>query len=164
MVDDASFVDIQQNGDLDFQLIWPDSEKLFQSLMSADTSSHVPLGTLPLPSSFDDFGIGPLDNHSGAEAIPIGGGHQAVHGVSKMISNLVSQVRSKSHTVPNIIKSSSVTAEVEASSVTSVFLDECLHMFFERFIPTFPVLHRPTFVFKDCTHPLLLNAIAIGTL
>lgn len=92
MVDDASFVDIQQNGDLDFQLIWPDSEKLFQSLMSADTSSHVPLGTLPLPSSFDDFGIGPSDHHSGAEAIPIGGGHQAVHGVSKMISNLVSQV------------------------------------------------------------------------
>lgn len=37
-------------------------------------------------------------------------------------------------------------------------------MFFVRFIPTFPVLHRATFVFRDCTHPLLLNAIAIGSL
>ena len=37
-------------------------------------------------------------------------------------------------------------------------------MFFLRFVPTFPVLHQPTFVFEDCLPPLLLNAIAIGTL
>ena len=37
-------------------------------------------------------------------------------------------------------------------------------MFFVRFTPTFPVLHRSTFVFRDCSHPLLLNAIAIGSL
>lgn len=37
-------------------------------------------------------------------------------------------------------------------------------MFFVRFIPTFPVLHRSTFVFKDCIQPLLLNAMAIGSL
>lgn len=37
-------------------------------------------------------------------------------------------------------------------------------MFFAKFIPTFPILHRATFVFRDCTHPLLLNAIAIGSL
>lgn len=37
-------------------------------------------------------------------------------------------------------------------------------MFFVRFIPTFPILHRATFVFRECTHPLLLNAIAIGSL
>lgn len=37
-------------------------------------------------------------------------------------------------------------------------------MFFERFIPTFPILHRPTFIFRECSHPLLLNAIAIGSL
>lgn len=37
-------------------------------------------------------------------------------------------------------------------------------MFFVKFIPTFPVLHRATFVFRDCAHPLLLNAIAIGSL
>lgn len=37
-------------------------------------------------------------------------------------------------------------------------------MFFVKFIPTFPILHRATFVFRDSTHPLLLNAIAIGSL
>lgn len=37
-------------------------------------------------------------------------------------------------------------------------------MFFVKFIPTFPVLHRATFVFRDCNHPLLLNAIAIGSM
>ena len=61
-------------------------------------------------------------------------------------------------------QSSSVTAAVKATSITSVFLDECLHMFFVRFIPTFPILHRATFVFRECSHALLLNAIAIGSL
>lgn len=37
-------------------------------------------------------------------------------------------------------------------------------MFFVRFIPTFPVLHRATFVFRESTQPLLLNAMAIGSL
>lgn len=37
-------------------------------------------------------------------------------------------------------------------------------MFFTRFNRTFPILHQPTFVLSDCTHPLLLNAIAIGSL
>ena len=37
-------------------------------------------------------------------------------------------------------------------------------MFFVRFTPTFPVLQRPTFVYRDCLQPLLLNAIASGSL
>ena len=37
-------------------------------------------------------------------------------------------------------------------------------MFFVKFIPTFPILHRATFVFRDCARTLLLNAIAIGSL
>jgi hypothetical protein len=45
-----------------------------------------------------------------------------------------------------------------------VFLDSCLYMFFTNFVPSFPVVHRPTFVFRDWTHPLLLNAIALGSL
>lgn len=91
VVDDASFIDMSQNADLDFQLIWPDSEELFQSLMAVDTASHIPLGTLPMSSNFDN--VTPRDlfeqNRSATEAIPSGGGHQAVHGVSKMISALV---------------------------------------------------------------------------
>jgi hypothetical protein len=37
-------------------------------------------------------------------------------------------------------------------------------MFFENIIPMFPIFHRPTFVFRDCAPPLLLNAIALGAL
>jgi hypothetical protein len=37
-------------------------------------------------------------------------------------------------------------------------------MFFTQFVPNFPVVHAPTFVFKDWTAPLLLNAIALGSL
>lgn len=62
------------------------------------------------------------------------------------------------------MQSSSITAAAESNSIQSVFLDECLHLFFVRFNPTFPILHRATFVFRDCIHPLLLNAIAIGSL
>ncbi|KIY00008.1 uncharacterized protein Z520_04645 [Fonsecaea multimorphosa CBS 102226] len=146
----------QQAGDLDFELIWPDSEDLLQTLMSSDASNQwqIPLGTLPFsatpstadkcfetPSSFDE-------RPPSIGAIPSGGNHQAVQDVSKMVSNV----------------SSSVTAAARSTSITSVFLDECLHMFFVKFIPTFPVLHRATFIFRDCAHPLLLNAIAIGSL
>lgn len=37
-------------------------------------------------------------------------------------------------------------------------------MFFTKFVPIFPVFHRPTFVFRSCSAPLLLNAIALGSL
>ncbi|CAI7649722.1 unnamed protein product [Penicillium pancosmium] len=143
--------------DLDFALIWPDSENLFQSLMSSDTTDQweMPLGTLPFPPVVQDintmnFGSPSSfdDRSSSVGTIPSGEGHQAVRDVTEMITS----------------SSSSVTAAVKATSITSVFLDECLHMFFVRFIPTFPILHRATFVFRECTHALLLNAIAIGSL
>ncbi|KAL4890511.1 C2H2 type zinc finger domain protein [Aspergillus ambiguus] len=143
--------------DLDFALIWPDSENLFQSLMSCDATDQwqMPLGALPFPPvvqdvnsmnfgsphSFDDRG-------SSIGTIPSGGSHQAVRDVTEMVTS----------------SSSSVTAAIKSTSITSVFLDECLHMFFVRFIPTFPILHRATFVFRECTHPLLLNAMALGSL
>ncbi|KAL4872737.1 hypothetical protein BDV12DRAFT_125710 [Aspergillus spectabilis] len=143
--------------DLDFALIWPDSEDLFQSIMSSDTSDQwqIPLGALPIPPVVQDvsgmnFGSPNSfdDRASSIGTIPSGGSHQAVRDVSDMVTS----------------SSSSVTAAVKATSITSVFLDECLHMFFVRFIPTFPILHRATFVFRDCTHPLLLNAMALGSL
>ncbi|KAL3476812.1 C2H2 type zinc finger domain protein [Aspergillus californicus] len=143
--------------DLDFALIWPDSENLFQSIMSSDTADQwqMPLGSLPIPPVVHDvnginFGSPNSfdDRASSIGTIPSGGSHQAVRDVSDMVTS----------------SSSSVTAAIKATSVTSVFLDECLHMFFVRFIPTFPILHRATFVFRDCTHPLLLNAMALGSL
>ncbi len=62
------------------------------------------------------------------------------------------------------VQSVNVASKAESTGLTTVFLDGCLHMFFTEFVPSFPVVHRPTFVFKDWTHPLLLNAIALGSL
>ncbi|KAF2719503.1 C2H2 type zinc finger domain protein [Polychaeton citri CBS 116435] len=144
--------------DLDLNLIWPDSQDLFQSIISADKNGtwQLPLGTLPFPSDTQyaevpSVNMGPTSAPSHATSdrpSRHGDNHQAVRGVSNMVTNI----------------SSSINAALESASITSVFLDECLHMFFDRFIPTFPVMHRWTFIFRDCTHPLLLNAIAIGSL
>jgi hypothetical protein len=68
----------------------------------------------------------------------------------RLTFNLLSQLRS-------------VTNHNELADLTPRFLDSSLHMFFTKFIPIFPVLHRPTFVFRDFSAPLLLNAIALGS-
>lgn len=93
---EPDMIDMHCATDLDFQLIWPDSEELFQSIMSTDTTSHIPVGTLPFPQGIDRFTPTSLDSPtslddrgSAIKAIPNGGGHQAVYGVSRMISNLV---------------------------------------------------------------------------
>ena len=155
--DALGFQDDLQFSDADLNLIWPDSEELFNSLFCSDfTNSWLPAGTLPLPSADADpsgngvaaagvFGPDQPPSRGELQAVD---GHHAVHGVSEMVSKY----------------SSSLTAAVESKSITSVFLDECLHMFFERWLPTFPIMHRATFVYKDCSHHLLLNAIAIGSL
>lgn len=87
----------QVAADLDFDLIWPDSENLFQTIICPDITDQwqLPLGTLPFsaspgpseiafgtPRSFDE-------RPSSIGMIPSGGNTQAVHDVSKMISNLV---------------------------------------------------------------------------
>jgi hypothetical protein len=98
--------DMLQAPEIGSDLIWPDSETLFQTIMSMDTANQwqMPLGTLPFlpgsqqagsdicdtssnnfksPDSFDDRG-------PAISAIPSGGSHRALHDVSKMVSNLVS--------------------------------------------------------------------------
>ncbi|KAF1988401.1 C2H2 type zinc finger domain protein [Aulographum hederae CBS 113979] len=133
--------------DLDFELMWPDSEDLFQLITSPNSSM---LHTESI-STWDNSAGSPRtfnDQAPSIENLPSGGNQKAVSDVSKMVARW----------------SSSITAAAESSTLTSTFLDECLHMFFVRFIPTFPVLHRATFVFRECIHPLLLNAVAIGSL
>jgi hypothetical protein len=77
-----------------------------------------------------------------------GPGHFAMQQMSKLIADL----------------SSSLTAEIESTGITSAFLDTCMHVFFQKFIPSFPVLHKPTFLVRESSHPLLLNIIALGSL
>ncbi|KUM62749.1 hypothetical protein ACN42_g4376 [Penicillium freii] len=82
--------------ELDFALVWPDSESLFQTLMSSDTTDQwqMPLGTLPFPPVVQDingmnFGSPNLfdDRRSSVGAIPSGGGHQAVRDVTEMVTS-----------------------------------------------------------------------------
>jgi hypothetical protein len=120
---------------------WGDSGDMLHFLLS-DFSTCWPL-TLPV-MQFE-----PVVNHS----IPTlnqqtGPGHFAMQQMSKLIADL----------------SSSLTAEIESTGITSAFLDTCMHVFFEKFIPSFPVLHKPTFLVRESSHPLLLNIIALGSL
>ena len=64
----------------------------------------------------------------------------------------------------DIAQSYGLAREVESSGVTADFLDTCLSMFFSRFVQVFPVVHQATFLLRDCTPPLLLNVIALGSL
>lgn len=133
----------------DHQLEWPESEHLLQSILSSDlTSWALPFDSLPLASAStstvtrETFSVSdPGINESSGR-----GGQRAVQDLSRMINN-----------IPNSVA-------VDPESFTSIFLDQCFHEFFESFLPSFPVIHRPTFVFRECSHPLLLNAIALGSL
>ena len=87
--------------DLDFDLIWPDSENLLQSLMSSDTTDQwqMPLGTLPSPPVVQDISGLSLgspdsfdDRSSSLGPIPSGGSRQAVHDVTEMGTSSVSHL------------------------------------------------------------------------
>lgn len=128
-------------------LFWPDSEHLLQNILSIDpTLLDQPPAFLP-PSSGSQASPGwefAYDNATEG----LDEGHRAIHTLSTLLNNTVS----------------GVTAPAALTNLTSRFLDSCLHMFFSTFIPMMPIIHRPTFVFQNCSPPLLLNAIAIGSL
>lgn len=108
--------------ELDFELMFPDSADLYQTLMSQDTCLQwqIPLGTLPFPAE-----VPPLttdgsasygtptsldDRVSSIGTIPTGGNTQALQDVRRMVAS----------------SSNSVTTAIDGTSINSVFLDECL--------------------------------------
>jgi hypothetical protein len=58
----------------------------------------------------------------------------------------------------------SVTSNAALFDLTPRFLDSSLHTFFTKLLPILPVIHRHTFVYRECSAPLLLNAISLGSL
>lgn len=50
------------------------------------------------------------------------------------------------------------------SPLSSAFLDKGLKLFFTRFLPTFQVIHQPTWSLKSASASLSINLIALGTL
>ncbi|KAN0122900.1 hypothetical protein V8E51_001226 [Hyaloscypha variabilis] len=130
--------------------LWTDGDNMLE-LLTSDLSNTWPL-SLPI-SQFEPI---VFDSVNGALTSPLeennqhsdGQGHQAMQQMSRLISVL----------------SSNLTAEIQNTAITSSFLDTCLHVFFDKFTPSFPVLHRATFVVKESSHPLLLNIVALGSL
>jgi hypothetical protein len=101
----GNIFNIPQSADLDFDLIWPDSEDLFETLMASENTNQwqIPFTTLPITThTFQMNNIGmETGSNIGDEVkspsfatIPTGESHRAVHNVSEMVSSLVS---GKSH-------------------------------------------------------------------
>jgi Fungal specific transcription factor domain len=134
---------------------WMESGDMLEMLMSDFTTSwpmSLPLPVMPVqsfPASNPSIPYHPiiLDQLSDPPNTA-GPGHQAMDQMSRLISEL----------------SASLTAEIQSKGITSAFLDTCVHVFFDRFIPSFPILNKATFIFRESSHPLLLNIMALGSL
>ncbi|ETS87829.1 hypothetical protein PFICI_01657 [Pestalotiopsis fici W106-1] len=140
--------------DLEAGLAWPDAEQLLQTIISSDWNSlTLPPETWPATHStagvVPDAQIDPRLQETHVNSTHNGESHMAIQSLSNMITNVSSRVTNAVETLPDL---------------NPAFLNNCLQTYFTRFNPTFPVLHRPTFVFKECSPSLLLNAIALGSL
>ncbi|KAI1842427.1 hypothetical protein JX266_011322 [Neoarthrinium moseri] len=138
----------------DGSLAWPDAEQLLQTIVSSDWSSlTLPpdmLAATPPSDGATPFVIDPrLQENHGHPMQSSDGSAEAIQSLSNMITSVSSRV---------------TTAVEKLPGLTSAFLDNCLQTYFIRFNPSFPILHRPTFVFRECSPSLLLNAIALGSL
>ena len=138
--------------EIDFHLNWPDSENLLQSILSAElpTWPSFEPDVAAIPSDLAGYNeandvspwwrssFGQDDGYRGSDAV-------------YQLSNIITSV------------STDLTREAQSIGLTSTFLDGCLHMFWDKFVPAFPVVHAPTFVFKDwvSTSYLALKPILI---
>jgi hypothetical protein len=132
---------------METSLFWPDSEGLLQNIISINPALWAqPTTMMPSAVASRASPCPPID--PGMSSTAGDEGRRAIQSLSAQLSNTVT----------------GVTTPASLSGLTSKFLDSCLHMFFSSFVPMFPVVHQPTFVFRECSPSLLLNAIAIGSL
>lgn len=64
----------------------------------------------------------------------------------------------------SLIADLSFSLAADTSPLSSQFLEQCLNSFFNRFLPTFAVVHRSTFSVRNTFAPLLINMLALGSL
>ncbi|KAK5682980.1 hypothetical protein LTS10_004508 [Elasticomyces elasticus] len=140
--------------DLSSSLLWPDSEDLFLSLTDGGLWDHSMPGLISLerlpqggPQAIAAppvvVGLSPYDEPTVTED-----GRRAVQTTNGLLTNTLL----------------SVTSNAALFDLTPRFLDSSLHTFFTKFLPILPIIHRPTFVYRECSAPLLLNAISLGSL
>jgi hypothetical protein len=140
--------DLGVSSDPQDQYMWPETEDLL-ALLTAEPAewrfdAQLPFLDMSLFSA-DDSRAGSEDRQPNSTSSRA---RQAMQHMSNLLRDI----------------SLNVSREVEATGVTGEFLDTCLSCFWMRFISVFPVMHQPTFCLKDCTPPLLLNMIALGSL
>lgn len=96
----SNVFNMPQSADLDFDLIWPDSEDLFETLMASENTTQwqMPFATLPITShvlqASNNLVEAPTPSRgksSSIGTIPSGESHRAVHNVSEMVTTLVSR-------------------------------------------------------------------------
>ncbi|KAF4332799.1 C2H2 type zinc finger domain protein [Fusarium beomiforme] len=150
------------NPELDIHLEWPDSEALLHSIITFDWGSlTLPPGSVPTPQTLQQllpqanipFDVQPVDGEENEnqddQLSPVNGSRDAIQSLSDMVTCLSQNVTSAARSLPEL---------------NPAFLDSCLQAYFSHFNIYFPVLHRPTFVYRDCSPSLILNAIALGSL
>ncbi|KAK0388749.1 hypothetical protein NLU13_4992 [Sarocladium strictum] len=162
---DHRFSDAAASDGFGMTLEWPDSEALLQSIISSDWNSlALPPGSTgiappplmpPPPQPVSENSVAATDSMRShhqddpQQLSPNNGSREAVQSLSDMVSSLSKNVTSAVESMPEL---------------TTVFMDNCLQAYFAHFNTQFPILHRPTFVFRDCSPSLILNAIALGSL
>ncbi|KAF4498282.1 C2H2 type zinc finger domain [Fusarium agapanthi] len=149
------------NPELDIHLEWPDSEALLQSIVTFDWDSlTLPPGSIVTPQAHQQAAPQPNapsvvqsadgeDNQDPDQLSPVNGSRDAIQSLSDMVTCLSQNVTTAAKSLPEL---------------NPAFLDSCLQAYFSHFNIYFPIPHRPTFVYRDCSPSLILNAIALGSL
>lgn len=57
-----------------------------------------------------------------------------------------------------------LNSDLHETGFTAPFLHTCLQEFFNRILPSLPVIHEPTFAHSEVIHPLLLTMASLGSL
>lgn len=136
---------------VDFGFDWTVASEDIFGLLRSEQSMEVNFA-LPMSQYSQNFSDaqtcltnGSMDGHAPSGSVDAS--REAVQAMSKIIKDLPAKL----------------IAELENNSVTSSFFDECMDLFFTRFLATFPLVHKPTFHARDCGPTLLLNMLALGS-
>lgn len=142
--------DIPRQADAAPHTTYEDSDGLLEWLMTGYNETDAP--SLPL-AHFPELNnlILPTDTGFPADSTPFTDRPPEAMGVQQLFRQMDDM-------------SKRLSADINNCGITFDFLDACLHEFFERVSPAFPVIHAPTFSSQRTIPPLLLNMVALGSL
>ena len=139
------------DNDEDYKLIWPECEVLCNMIVTAKPQAF----TQPLAPSAKALN----DAHRESRDIL----DEANSANAAYADNTDGQTTPSAEDVMSTSPTTSVAPTVQVST-TAAFLDKCLILFFDRFLPTLPIFHRSTFVLQEHAQSTLFSAMAVGSL